>query len=169
MSTETDTEGATPNERLLAAAKEDDVDMFAEVIEGEGKYDINHADGLGMTALHYAASRGSIDVIEHILSQDGCDVDPINRIAKATPLHLALELPDRELRKLIVESLLDAGADIRIKDKNNETPLTIASSLNDPELEKLMRKSQAQSSLDRDDVADEDDDEGDEGSGSESD
>ena len=61
----------------------------------------------------FSAARGSVDVIEHILSQDGCDVDPINRIAKATPLHLALELPDRDLRKLIVESLLDAGADIK--------------------------------------------------------
>ena len=75
----------------------------------------------------------------------------------------------------------------RIKDKNGETPLTIASSLNDAELEKVLRKSQAQNSLDRSDVAgagislihfqmltppffsDDDEDDEDGGSGSESD
>jgi len=166
----TETEGATPNERLLAAAKDDDVDMFVEVIEGNGEFEINHPDGLGMTALHYAAARGSVDVIEHILSQDGCDVDPVNHIAKATPLHLALELPDRFLRKLIVESLLDAGADISVKDKNGETPLDIASRLSDSELEGVMRKSQAQNSLAQSDVAgDDSDDDGEATYGSDTD
>ena len=54
---------------------------------------------------------GSVDVLEHILSHDECDVDPINRIEKATPLHLAVQLEDPELRLHIVDSLLEAGAD----------------------------------------------------------
>ena len=54
---------------------------------------------------------GSTEVLEHILSQDGCDVDPINRIAKDTPLHSAVRLEQPELRYHIVESLLEAGAD----------------------------------------------------------
>ena len=54
---------------------------------------------------------GSVDVLEHILSHEECDVDPINRIDKATPLHLAVQLEDPELRLHIVNSLLDAGAD----------------------------------------------------------
>jgi uncharacterized protein len=54
-----------------------------------------------------------MDVLEHILSQDNCDVDPINRIEKATPLHLALKIEDKDTRNYVVESLLDAGADTR--------------------------------------------------------
>ena len=54
---------------------------------------------------------GSTDVLEHILSQEGCDVDPINKIAKATPLHLAVQLEPEALRHYVVESLLEAGAD----------------------------------------------------------
>jgi len=54
---------------------------------------------------------GSTEVLEHILSHENCDVDPVNRIDKATPLHLAVQLEDPELRKYIVESLLEAGAD----------------------------------------------------------
>ncbi|KAJ7650009.1 hypothetical protein FB45DRAFT_732444, partial [Roridomyces roridus] len=113
-------------------------------------------------------SHGSTDVLEHILSQEGCDVDPINRIDKATPLHLALRLEDLELRKYIAESLLDAGADTRIKDKNGETVLDLLSSNEaDTEIRVLIRKSQAQASVSLDDVAK--DDEGGEGSGSEED
>lgn len=52
-------------------------------------------------------------MLEHILSHDECDVDPVNRLEHATPLHLALQLEDPELRKHVVESLLDAGADTR--------------------------------------------------------
>lgn len=40
-------------------------------------------------------------------------MDPINRIEGATPLHLALKLSDPELREIVVESLLDAGANAR--------------------------------------------------------
>ncbi|KAI0803221.1 ankyrin repeat-containing domain protein [Irpex lacteus] len=102
--------GATNNERLLAAARQDNEEMLLEVFE-QGDYDINFQDGLGNTALHYAASLGNTDVLEHILSQDNCDVDPINRLEGATPLHLALKLEDKELRHHVVESLLEAGAD----------------------------------------------------------
>lgn len=45
----------------------------------------------------YRASRGSTEVLEHILSHSDCDVDPINRLEKATPLHLAFTIDDPEL------------------------------------------------------------------------
>jgi hypothetical protein len=50
-------------------------------------------------------------VLEIILSHEYCDVDPINRLDKATPLHLAVATEDPEDRRTLVESLLDAGAD----------------------------------------------------------
>lgn len=66
------------------------------------------------------AIHGSLDILEHILSHDDCDVDPLNRLEGATPLHAALtstriddEEDEGELRRDVVSSLLDAGADIR--------------------------------------------------------
>ncbi|KAI0368940.1 ankyrin [Pilatotrama ljubarskyi] len=162
-------EGASNNERLLAAARSDNEDMLLEVLE-EGNFDINAQDGLGNTALHYAASYGYLDILEHLLECDGCDVDPQNRIEKATPLHLAMKIEDADLRKAVVESLLDAGADTRIKDKNGETPVDLVPP-EDTEIRALLRKTQAQASISRDDVANDDDDDDGEysGSGSEED
>jgi len=62
------------------------------------------------------AKHGSLDVLEHILSHEDCDVDPINRLGE-TPLHLAIssteiDEDDGGLREEVVESLLDAGADV---------------------------------------------------------
>ncbi|KAI0652586.1 ankyrin [Trametes meyenii] len=161
-------DGASNNERLLAAARSDNEDMLLEVFE-EGKFDINAQDGLGNTALHYAASNGYLDILEHLLEYDGCDVDPQNRIEKATPLHLALQIEDANLRKAVFESLLDAGADTRIKDKNGETAIDLIPP-EDTEIRALVRKSQVQASISRDDVADDDEDDGEySGSGSGSD
>ncbi|KAJ6606795.1 ankyrin repeat-containing domain protein [Mycena sp. CBHHK59/15] len=155
--------GASNNERLLAAARADNEEMLLEVFE-QGGFDINFQDGIGNTALHNAVLHGSPDVLEHILSHEGCDVDPINRTEKATPLHLALRLEDPELRLHIVESLLDAGADTSIKDKNGDTVLDTLSA-DDTEIRVLIRKARVQASLSADDVAN-DDDEEDEAAGS---
>ena len=64
-------------------------------------------------ALHIAASTPSPIVLEYILAYPECDVDPINRIERATPLHLAARIPDPELRLQVVQSLLEAGADTK--------------------------------------------------------
>ncbi|CAL1694733.1 unnamed protein product [Somion occarium] len=159
------TTGASNNERLLAAAREDNEDLLLEIFE-DGDFDINYTDGLGNTALHYAASHGSVEVLEHILSHEECDVDPINRLEGATPLHLALQLKDPELRKHIIESLLEAGADTQIKDKNGETVMDLLSP-SDVEILQSIRKAQAQASVSLEDVAS--DSEGEPGSGSGSD
>ncbi|KAK0209200.1 ankyrin repeat-containing domain protein [Desarmillaria ectypa] len=158
--------GASNNERLLAAARTDNEELMMEVFS-EGGFDINFQDGLGNTALHLAVSNGSIDVLEHILSHEDCDVDPINRIEKATPLHLAIKLEHPELRKHVVDSLLDAGANTSIRDKFGETALDLVPS-EDTEVRALFRKAQAQASISPDDIASDDDDVG-SGSGSGSD
>jgi hypothetical protein len=62
-----------------------------------------------------SASNGSAEVLEHILSHECCDVDPVNYIEKATPLHLAVKLSDPDLRIHVVQSLLEAGANTRLE------------------------------------------------------
>ncbi|KAL1749306.1 ankyrin repeat-containing domain protein [Schizophyllum fasciatum] len=159
-------DGASNNERLMAAARSDNVELLQEVFD-QGGFDINYQDGLGNTALHVAVSHGSTDVLEHILSHDDCDVDPINRIEKATPLHLAAKVDHHELRKYLVDSLLEAGADTRIKDKNGEAALDLVP-IEDTETRALFKQAQAQKSVAREEVVDDDDDEPGSGSGSES-
>ncbi|KDR85846.1 hypothetical protein GALMADRAFT_218917 [Galerina marginata CBS 339.88] len=156
-------EGASNNERLLGAARDDNEDLLLKVFEDEGSFDINCYDGLGNTRV---VMHGSTDVLEHILSHEDCDVDPINRTTKSTPLHLAVQIQHTELRLHIFDSLLEAGADTSIKDKNGETVLDLLPE-DDTKLRALVRKHQAQASVSRDDVAS--GDEGDSGSGSDDD
>lgn len=54
--------------------------------------------------------RASFDVLELILTHEECDVDPINKLDEATPLHLAVVTEDPEDRVRLVGSLLEAGA-----------------------------------------------------------
>ncbi|KAG6897095.1 hypothetical protein C0992_004179, partial [Termitomyces sp. T32_za158] len=114
-------------------------------------------------------SHGSTDVLEHILSCDGCDVDPVNRIEGATPLHLAVRIEHIALRKHIVESLLEAGADTRIKDKNGDEAVDLLPP-EEKDIRNLVRKARALESVSKDDIADVGirvDDDGEPGSGSE--
>ncbi|KAJ7589592.1 ankyrin repeat-containing domain protein [Mycena floridula] len=165
--------GASSNERLLFAARTDNVDMILEVFDSpDDNFDINWVDGLGNTALHIAIANKSTDILEHILSQEGCDVDPVNKIDGRTPLHLAVAEKEEdeeaiELQQYIVESLLEAGADTTIKDKYGDAAIDLLPPTS--ELRALMRKAQAQAQIGGDDIASDDDDEDASGSGSGSD
>ncbi|KAM6498865.1 Ankyrin repeat-containing domain protein [Amanita muscaria] len=179
------TKGASDDERLLYAARSDDEDLLLEIFE-KGNFNINHQDGetpvrliaLGcccvygrrrdiFSALHYAASKGSTEVLEHILSHEDCDVDPVNYILKQTPLHLAVQLEDPKLRQYVVESLLDAGADMSIKDKTGSTALDYVAEA-DTEILKSFRRAQAVNAVSQEDIASDEDSE-DSGDGSDED
>jgi len=116
--------------------------------------------------LGISASQGSTEVLEYILTHEDCDVDPVNYILKQTPLHLAAQLEDPKLRQEVVESLLDAGADMSIKDKSQSTALDYVAET-DTEIIKLFRRAQAVNAVNQDDIAS--DDEGNEDSGDGSD
>jgi len=153
--------GASPNEQVLAAARNDNEELFREAIEGGA--DINCRDGAGDTPLHLAVKNGSTSVLEDILSHEECDVDPNNSLTGETPLHYAVKLEDPELRRHITESLLEAGADTTIKDKEGDTVVDILRP--DDEIRDLFRKAQAQNKISSGDIAHDDDDD-DDGSGS---
>lgn len=55
-------------------------------------------------------------MVEELLDQEGLEVDPVDRLDKETPLHKAVKYAntlDAECGEMIVEMLLDAGADPR--------------------------------------------------------
>jgi len=153
-----DPEGASNNERLLAAARDDNEDMLSEIFELPGTFDINHQDGLGNTALHYAVTHASSNVLEHILCHEECDVDPVNKLEKATPLHLAVRLEHPVARVYFVEELLTAGADYTIRNKDGQTALDLVNPDDDKAVVLIFRKFQAEENIDKDDIAYEDDD-----------
>jgi len=144
-------DSGTLNKLLLDAARNDNVDMLSEVFDKPGKYDINFQDGIGNTALHYAALNGSLEVLNELLEHEGCEVDNVNRLEGATPLHLAVKIEGSELRALITDCLLDAGANMTIKDKVGQVPLDYVPD-DDEETRNAFRRYQAQNNISRTDV-----------------
>ncbi|KAL8276633.1 hypothetical protein RQP46_010982 [Phenoliferia psychrophenolica] len=167
---------ASPNERLLFAAKTDSGELLESILaEDESTFDVNFQDGLGMTALHYAAQTPSPTALELLLQHDGTDVDLQNRLEGSTPLHLAIKLEDEGARQGVTEMLLEAGADPRIKDKNGCVPaeyLNVESCATDGAIQRSLAIATGElqvGGIDSADIASDDDDEPGSGTGSESD
>jgi len=68
--------------------------------------DVNAAQGDGMSALHWAAESGLVEMTD-MLIYAGADLEAVTRIGDQTPLHLA----SRAGMGATVEALLKAGAD----------------------------------------------------------
>ncbi|KAK4048580.1 hypothetical protein OIO90_005750 [Microbotryomycetes sp. JL221] len=155
---------ATPNERLLYAAKTDLVELAQDVLSlAPNDFDVNFRDGLGNTALHYAASSPSPDVLDLLLDFDATDVDLQNRLEGATPMHLAVKLQNEAARQGVIQMLLDAGADPAIKDRHDNK---VGDYLNpdnetDQAIEAAIKAALAEAAfggIDSADIANEDDD-----------
>ncbi|QJR35409.1 ankyrin repeat domain-containing protein [Gemmatimonas groenlandica] len=69
--------------------------------------DVNEVQGDGMTALHWAASRGNLAATRMLVSA-GARLDPVTRNGNYTPLHLAAQNGRAET----VKALLAAGAKV---------------------------------------------------------
>ena len=83
--------------------------------------DVNGALGDGMTALHWAARKGRLDVAE-VLIAAGADLEAGTRLGGHTPLHVA----SRAAQAPLVEALLSAGADPRAATSTGVTALHFA-------------------------------------------
>ena len=68
--------------------------------------DVNAAQGDGMTALHWAADRGDLEMAR-MLVYAGAGLEAVTRMAEYTPLHLA----SRAGHGAVVRALLEAGSD----------------------------------------------------------
>jgi uncharacterized protein len=79
------------------------VELFQEIVSRSGNsFDVNYQDGLGNTALHYAAASCSTSILPELLEQE-VDVDLHNRLEGNTPLHEALKIEDEEARQWVGE------------------------------------------------------------------
>jgi ankyrin repeat protein len=83
--------------------------------------DVNAAQGDGMTALHWAASRGDLELAQMLLLA-GANVRALTRINSYTPLFFAA----REGNAPVVAALLKASADPKAVSSTGSTPLMLA-------------------------------------------
>ncbi|KAF2433232.1 ankyrin repeat domain-containing protein [Tothia fuscella] len=184
-------EGASPRELVLEACRRNNTDLLQEVLDtltkthgskaapGQIAQLLNTArDGIGNGVLHLAATHGNYEILDILLDQEGLEIDEPSRMEKDTPLHKAvrycnsLDKAEWEHGLTIVDILLDAGCDPRIRNSAKLKPLELADPRNEP-LRASLRKAEYGFTAGGDVVVDEEDEEEagvrGKGSGSESD
>lgn len=98
--------GGAPAESPVAdAAMRGDVEHVRGLLRDGA--DVNAAQGDGMTALHWAAETGNVELAEMLLYA-GANVGAVTRLGDYAPLHLAA----RSGRVGVVEVLVEAGANV---------------------------------------------------------
>jgi len=117
---------ATPPESPVAdaAMRGDQGSVRALLQQGA---DVNAAQGDGMTALHWAAERGDLEMAR-MLIYAGAGLEAVTRMAEYTPLHLA----SRAGHGAVVGALLEAGSDPAAPTgSGGATPLHLAAAAGD--------------------------------------
>jgi ankyrin repeat protein len=111
---------ATEGSRVADAAMGGDrTAVRALLTSGE---DVNAAQGDGMTALHWAARHGDVDLIRMLVAA-GANVKATTRLASYTPLLMASEIGSAGA----IEALIVAGADPKGTPASGVSPLMFAS------------------------------------------
>jgi|EP00927_Polykrikos_kofoidii_P067863 G3E family GTPase len=124
---------------LMSAAARDDTAMMKRLL-AEG-VPATSSNGIGQTPLHIAALWGNVMSVE-ILIAAGADTNAQNRLAGSTPLHMAASGRGEVVKRLVAaRKLVEAGADLRVKDGEDFMPHQSVSDEDDascPELRRLL-------------------------------
>jgi ankyrin repeat protein len=104
---------------VAEAAMSGDRDTVRSLLK-EGA-DVNAAMGDGMTALHWAARKGDVELAQMLLYA-GANVKAMTRLGNYTPVLMASETGNAKM----IEMLLKAGASAKDTTTNGTTPLMLA-------------------------------------------
>lgn len=99
--------------------------------------DVNAAENVGMTPLHFAAQSDSVDIVK-ILLDAGADVNAVAEDGH-TPLYQAVRNTTGK-RAEIVAVLMAAGADPTVEDGNGPAVLRFIERVGDTQLRDIMAK-----------------------------
>jgi uncharacterized protein len=96
--------------------------------------DVSGAQGDGMSALHYAAERGDVEMTE-MLVYAGANVGATTRIGQYTPLHLASQSGSAA----VVQALVKSGASVSARTTTTGvTPLHLAAATGNADIVKIL-------------------------------
>lgn len=116
-----DLELSSADKSLFDYVKEGNMEKVKTILSTSIKSVLNSADDDGMTVLHWAADRGSKEILETLLAH-GADVN-VTDSENQTPLHYAASCGHLDCVKV----LLQHGANAKIQDNEGNTPLSVAS------------------------------------------
>ena len=153
-------DGASPRELIIEACRRNNTSLLDDLLSDLSK-DANGSQATsslindtvsptGFYPLHVAASNGSYEVLDILLDQEGVETDPRTRRDERTPLHCAVEycngLDKEEWQeggagRAVVDILVDAGCDPRIRDKHKQRPVDICDPRNE-EVRGMLRRSE---------------------------
>ncbi|KAG8405634.1 hypothetical protein J3459_021588 [Metarhizium acridum] len=150
MAADEEHEGASIKELLIEACRRNNTDLLLEVLHDKPDAEItallnNTTTVMGNHLYHEAASHGNYEIIDLLLDQPSFECDPINRLEGDTPLHTAIrwlnaEPPaQRAFGKALVEMMLEAGSNPRVRNKGGLTALQLVDPRN-VELRQLIQQ-----------------------------
>ena len=116
-----------PDSPVADAAMRGDADEVRELLRTGA--DVNAAQGDGMTALHWAAEKGQVELAD-VLVFAGANLEAATRLGGFTPLMVA----SRSGHAGIVRLLADAGANLEATTETGETALHYAAWSGNPEI-----------------------------------
>ncbi|PNY20559.1 Ankyrin repeat-containing protein [Tolypocladium capitatum] len=150
MAAEEEHEGASVKELLVAACRGNNTDLLTELLADKPDAEITAllngtTTVMGNHLYHEAASRGNYEIIDLLLDQPAFECDPVNRLEGDTPLHTAIrwlnaEPPvQRPFGRALVEMMLEAGSNPRLRNKGGLTPVQLVDPAN-ADLRDLIRQ-----------------------------
>src|SRR5688572_23802543 len=117
--------GAGPASVAEAAMKRDKEAVRALLKNGD---DVNAAQGDGMTALHWAARNGDVELTQMLLYA-GANVKAATRLGGYTPLLMAAD----QGHATVIAALVAGGADVKASNALGTTPLMLAAASGNPQ------------------------------------
>ncbi|KAJ5487824.1 hypothetical protein N7530_002124 [Penicillium desertorum] len=144
-------EGASPRELVVEACRRDQPHLIEQVLnEMEEKTNEQVAqffnevtDSMGNHALHICAQYGSYDTMDALFDIQFFECDPLTRLDKDTPLHIAVRYAndkDAELGEAMIKMMCEAGCDPRVRNKHGQKPAELV--FNNNEIKKTLQQTE---------------------------